>query len=162
MKNLAALGKTVLLTTHYMDEAQYLADRVAVMAAGRIVATGTPEQLGDRQTDGVRIRFRVPERTMLPADLQGQTSTDGCVELTPDDLSQTLHRLTGWSIENGSSSNNSRSSASRSKTSTSSSPGIARCSRKRFSATPRPQRDHDEVPRAPGLPGPLRQQGLLA
>ena len=101
VKNLAALGKTVLLTTHYMDEAQYLADRVAVMAAGRIVATGTPEQLGDRQTEGVRIRFRVPERTMLPADLQGQTSTDGCVELTPDDLSQTLHHLTGWSIENG-------------------------------------------------------------
>ena len=163
MKNLAALGKTVLLTTHYMDEAQYLADRVAVMAAGRIVATGTPEQLGDRQTDGVRIRFRVPERTMLPADLQGQTSTDGCVELAPDDLSQTLHRLTGWSIENGieleqleivrKSLEDVYLELTGDRT---------RCSRKRFSATPRPQRDHDEVPRAPGLPGPLRQQGLLA
>ena len=43
VKNLAALGKTVLLTTHYMDEAQYLADRVAVIAAGRIVAEGTPD-----------------------------------------------------------------------------------------------------------------------
>ena len=42
VKNLASLGKTVLLTTHYMDEAQYLADRVAVISDGRIVAEGPP------------------------------------------------------------------------------------------------------------------------
>ena len=48
VKNLAGLGKTVLLTTHYMDEAQYLADRVAVIAAGRIVATGPPSTLAGR------------------------------------------------------------------------------------------------------------------
>jgi ABC-2 type transport system ATP-binding protein len=101
VKNLATLGKTVLLTTHYMDEAQYLADRVAVMAAGRIVATGTPEQLGDRHTEGVRIRFRLPGNTALPADLQGRPAAQGCVELVPDDLSRTLHRLTGWAIERG-------------------------------------------------------------
>ena len=46
VKNLASLGKTVLLTTHYMDEAQYLADRVAVIADGRIVAEGPPATLG--------------------------------------------------------------------------------------------------------------------
>src|SRR5262245_51765961 len=45
IKNLATLGKTVLLTTHYMDEAQYLADRVAVISAGRIVAEGDPATL---------------------------------------------------------------------------------------------------------------------
>ncbi len=101
VKNLAALGKTVLLTTHYMDEAQYLADRVAVMAAGRVVATGTPGQLGDRHTEGVRVRFSVPEATELPADLQGRRLGQGRVELAPDDLRRTLHRLTGWSIENG-------------------------------------------------------------
>ena len=101
VKNLAELGKTVLLTTHYMDEAQYLADRVAVMAAGRIVATGTPEELGDRQIDGVRIRFRVPPGTVLPADLAGPTTPDGRVELVPDDLSRTMYRLTGWSLEYG-------------------------------------------------------------
>ena len=101
VKNLASLGKTVLLTTHYMDEAQYLADRVAVMAAGRIVATGTPEQLGGRHTEGVRIRFRVPAGTVLPDDLAGRTTGEGAVELDPDDLSRTLHRLTGWSIDQG-------------------------------------------------------------
>jgi len=101
VKNLASLGKTVLLTTHYMDEAQYLADRVAVMAAGRIVATGTPEQLGGRHTEGVRIRFRVPAGTVLPDDLAGRTTGEGAVEIDPDDLSRTLHRLTGWSIDQG-------------------------------------------------------------
>ena len=43
--NLRSLGKTIFLTTHYMDEAQALADRVAVIAAGEIVAEGTPEQV---------------------------------------------------------------------------------------------------------------------
>ncbi len=53
------LGKTVFLTTHYMDEAQALADRVAIISAGRIVATGSPEELGG---DG-----RHPHRDQLPA-----------------------------------------------------------------------------------------------
>src|SRR5215216_5034691 len=57
---LRKLGKTVFLTTHYMDEAQTLADRVAILSSGRIVASGTPESLADR---GLRteIRFRLPE-----------------------------------------------------------------------------------------------------
>src|SRR5579872_3817622 len=57
VKSLASLGKTVLLTTHYMDEAQYLADRVAVIADGLILAEGTPETLGDRNLAGARIRY---------------------------------------------------------------------------------------------------------
>ena len=60
IKNLATLGMTVLLTTHYMDEAQFLADRVAVIAAGRIVAEGTPATLGDRELARARIRYRRP------------------------------------------------------------------------------------------------------
>ena len=60
IKNLATLGKTVLLTTHYMDEAQFLADRVAVIVAGRIVAEGPPATLGDRELAKARIRYRLP------------------------------------------------------------------------------------------------------
>src|SRR6478736_34906 len=58
IKNLASLGKTVLLTTHYMEEAQFLADRVAVISAGRIVAQGDPATLANRELAGARIRYR--------------------------------------------------------------------------------------------------------
>jgi ABC-2 type transport system ATP-binding protein len=52
------LGKTVFLTTHYMDEAQRLADRVAIVAAGEVVARGTPEDLGDRDSQPATISYR--------------------------------------------------------------------------------------------------------
>src|SRR5918912_1263146 len=55
------LGKTVFLTTHYMDEAENLADRIAVIAAGRIVAEGTPETLGGRERMAARVRCTPPE-----------------------------------------------------------------------------------------------------
>jgi ABC-2 type transport system ATP-binding protein len=54
------LGVTVFLTTHYMDEAEYLADRVAVLARGQIVAEGTPATLGGRDTSAVRVSFSAP------------------------------------------------------------------------------------------------------
>src|SRR5947209_11123219 len=57
---LRELGKTIFLTTHYMDEAEYLADRIAVIAAGRIVAEGTPQTLGGRAGMAVRISFTLP------------------------------------------------------------------------------------------------------
>ena len=53
------LGKTVLLTTHYMDEAQFLADRVAIINRGRIIAEDTPENLGGREDQPARISFRI-------------------------------------------------------------------------------------------------------
>ena len=59
VKNLTALGKTVFLTTHFMDEAQYLADRVAVIARGEIVAEGTPATIAGRDRMMARIQFRV-------------------------------------------------------------------------------------------------------
>jgi ABC-2 type transport system ATP-binding protein len=66
VRNLTALGKTVFLTTHYMDEAQYLADRVAVIAKGRIVAEGPPATLGDRHLAKSVIRFRPPAGDLPP------------------------------------------------------------------------------------------------
>jgi len=57
---LRSLGVTVFLTTHYMDEAEHLADRVAVIAAGQIVAEGTPATLAGREHAPVEIRFQLP------------------------------------------------------------------------------------------------------
>jgi ABC-2 type transport system ATP-binding protein len=99
VRNLAALGKTVLLTTHYMDEAQHLADRVAVIAAGRIVAEGTPATLAGRNTARAAVRYRVPDTVSPPPDLVGRRGTDGYIEFAPDDLTRALHRLTSWAIE---------------------------------------------------------------
>ena len=58
---LRELGKTILLTTHYMEEAERLADRIAVIAAGEIVAQGTPQTLGDRQRAASQIVFSLPD-----------------------------------------------------------------------------------------------------
>lgn len=103
VKNLAGLGKTVFLTTHYMDEAEELADRVAIIVDGRIVAEGPPESLIPSDDTTTRIRFRpVPGTAELPPDLLEHASTNaGAVELTAIDPVPTLHRLCGWAIEEG-------------------------------------------------------------
>ena len=99
IKNLAALGKTVLLTTHYMDEAQYLADRAAVISNGQIVAEGPPATIGNRERARARIRYRLAGGATPPADLAAPAGPDGLTELVPDDLTMALHRLTGWALE---------------------------------------------------------------
>ena len=58
---LRQLGKTIFLTTHYMDEAEYLADRIAVLSAGHIVAEGTPQTLGGRDRMITDISFTLPD-----------------------------------------------------------------------------------------------------
>jgi ABC-2 type transport system ATP-binding protein len=101
VSNLAALGKTVVLTTHYMDEAQHLAHRVAVLAAGRIVAQGTPATLAARDQTLTRVRFHAPAGVELPVEFAGQPTTDGFRELTVDDPVASLHALTGWALDAG-------------------------------------------------------------
>ncbi len=76
---LRELGKTVFLTTHYMDEAQRLADRVAVIAGGEIVAHGTPEDLGDRESRPARISYRENGREV---ELETTTPVQTLNELT--------------------------------------------------------------------------------
>ena len=99
IKNLAALGKTVLLTTHYMDEAQYLADQVAVISNGRIVAEGTPATIGNRELARARIRYRLADGAVPPPDLTAPPGPDGLIEVVPEDLTTALHRLTGWALD---------------------------------------------------------------
>jgi len=65
---LQALGKTIFLTTHYMEEAEHLADRICVLAAGRIVGEGTPQTLGGRDSAESEISFTLPSG-VGPGDL---------------------------------------------------------------------------------------------
>jgi ABC-2 type transport system ATP-binding protein len=101
VKGLTTLGKTVFLTTHFMDEAQYLADRAAIITKGQIVVEGPPATLAGRDTMMARIRFRLPQDAAQPPAL-GQTRTDGgWWEISVEDPARPLHELTGWAIEHG-------------------------------------------------------------
>jgi ABC-2 type transport system ATP-binding protein len=101
IKNLASLGKTVLLTTHYMDEAQFLADRCAVIANGRIVAEGPPATIGARDRAQARIRYRIPAGVTPPQRFATANGADGFAELRVDDPVPWLHDLTSWALETG-------------------------------------------------------------
>jgi ABC-2 type transport system ATP-binding protein len=96
------LGKTVFLTTHYMDEAQRLADRVMIIAGGEIVAAGTPEDLGDRENQPATIRFRLPAGAAV-SDVPGGgvAGEGGEVTLSTTTPVALLNQLTGWALERG-------------------------------------------------------------
>ena len=100
IRNLRTLGKTVLLTTHYLDEAETLADRVAIMVRGKIVAEGTPAELVAADTEAV-IRFRLPESAVLPEEFGRHEASAGRVELRTPDPTRVLHALTAWAIAAG-------------------------------------------------------------
>jgi len=101
VKNLVALGKTVWLTTHFMDEAQYLADRVAVIAQGRIVAEGPPESLAGRDRMRTSVRFRPAAEAPAPPAWGQQPAGEGVFLLETDDPTRTVHELTGWALGTG-------------------------------------------------------------
>ena len=102
VQNLTSLGKTVLLTTHYMDEAQILADRVAVIAQGRIVAEGTPESLGGREDAASVISFHPEGASLdgLPAS-EIVVGENGRVTLQSATPTRAVHEITGWALERG-------------------------------------------------------------
>jgi ABC-2 type transport system ATP-binding protein len=85
IRSLRSLGKTVLLTTHYLDEAEQLADRVAVMREGRIVTIGTPRELTSADLE-VEIRYRRNGEEII---------------LRTSEPTRTLHELTGEALAHG-------------------------------------------------------------
>jgi ABC-2 type transport system ATP-binding protein len=87
IRSLKALGKTILLTTHYLDEAQALADRVAIIKEGRILVEGAPDELVGAGAASYRIAFRNGDGTRQ--------------ELVTDDPTTTLHELTGAALARG-------------------------------------------------------------
>jgi ABC-2 type transport system ATP-binding protein len=103
MRNLRELGTTIFLTTHFMDEAQTLADRIAVMRAGEIIAMGPPDQLGGRDVHPTVIRFELPpDRTAaelpeVPAREVGYV--DGRVVISTDEPVIATARITNWAVE---------------------------------------------------------------
>ena len=106
IRGLRDLGKTVLLTTHYLEEAQALADRVAVMSDGVIVAEDTPENLGGRENLPTRISFVLPDG-ISPSDLPAagavvgeEPGDDGRIAvIETDDAVKDLQVLTAWALE---------------------------------------------------------------
>jgi len=99
--NLRSLGKTVFLTTHYMEEAQVLADEVAVIAQGLIVARGTPDNLGGRDTATAVVRFRIEDGALPEAIAQQVAWADGLAEYHASDPGRFLHELTTWAVAAG-------------------------------------------------------------
>lgn len=97
VKGLVGLGKTIFLTTHFMDEAQVLADRVAIIAQGRIVAEGAPDMLGDRQAAPSRITFSLPPGSELADRFGAELTAEGYL-LETQTATRTLHELTDWAI----------------------------------------------------------------
>jgi ABC-2 type transport system ATP-binding protein len=89
VRSLRELGKTILLTTHYLDEAQELADRVAIVKDGRVLAIGPPRELGAHPPGATR--YRVSYR-----NAEGEL-----VELVTDNPTDTLHELTTQALACG-------------------------------------------------------------
>jgi ABC-2 type transport system ATP-binding protein len=100
IRALSSEGTTVVLSSHYMDEVEALAQSVAVLARGRIVASGPPSSIGGRDHGQITIRFNLPD-DVGPADLPVAPShVDGrAVEITTSDELVVLARIVNWALE---------------------------------------------------------------
>jgi ABC-2 type transport system ATP-binding protein len=103
---LQALGKTIFLTTHYMEEAEHLADRICVIAAGVIVAEGTPQTLGGRDSARSEISFTLPagaDANALPPSVAAAISDahGGRLVLASHEPLEILGALSVWAREHG-------------------------------------------------------------
>lgn len=105
VRGLCAEGRTVVLTTHYMDEAQELADTVTVIAAGRVVASGPPDTLGGRDHGETTVRFVLPGGAAmgdlpLPSGVVPEVRGE-FVEFHIAEPTAVLNALTGWAMQRG-------------------------------------------------------------
>lgn len=99
---LRELGHTVLLTTHYMDEAEHLADRIVVISDGVIVARGTAAELADQIKATTRITWSpVPDTELPPERLGWIIDQTGMALIETNDVLPTIHALTSWATETG-------------------------------------------------------------
>jgi ABC-2 type transport system ATP-binding protein len=104
IENMVSRGMTLMLTSHYLDEAQRLADRILIVNHGEIVAEGTPDQIGGRRSAAGTVTFDLPGSTTasdLPpfahdasVDVAGRT-----VRVTATDLVAASHAVTTWALE---------------------------------------------------------------
>ena len=95
---LRELGTTIILTTHYMDEAEQLADRIVVLARGEVVAEGTPGSLGGRDREAAVIAFTAPPN--LPERFQA-SQIDGRAVIRAENPLPVLRELAEWAEETG-------------------------------------------------------------
>jgi ABC-2 type transport system ATP-binding protein len=103
IRGLQSLGKTIFLTTHYMDEAQFLADRVAIIRRGQIVAEGPPATLIGREPASL-VRFRLPkaDAAAVLGDIEGaRRLPDGYVSIESTSPTALLYELTRRAHERG-------------------------------------------------------------
>ena len=105
IRSLCDLGKTIFLTTHYMDEAQFLANRVAIMREGQIVASGSPEELGGRDLRPAEVHFALPPGVAL-GDLPSVPAvdvslTEGRVFIQTKEPVVAAQRITTWALQRG-------------------------------------------------------------
>jgi ABC-2 type transport system ATP-binding protein len=101
VRQLRADGTTILLTTHAMDEAQALADRVIVLSSGVVVASGPPAELGGRDTERVRITFTLPAgRALTDLPVPAHEGNEVAIVET-DSPTRALYQLTDWALRQG-------------------------------------------------------------
>ena len=101
IRNLRRLGKTILLTTHYMDEAQYLADRICLIARGLVVAQGTPEALRAGTERRTLIRFAIPRGVDVETLPLHPAASDGVATIETANPTRAVHEVTSWALERG-------------------------------------------------------------
>lgn len=100
IERLRELGSTVLLTTHYMDEAEQLSDRIVVIADGTIVARGTADELARQVNAVTQITWRPRPDDPKPPDRMGWTDDGhGRAVIATNDVVVSLHALTTWATE---------------------------------------------------------------